>query len=92
MSQALASASFSVSLSAEGLLEEKPVCALGRACHPFWQGRGDFPSTSCPHLHTFVCVQVHLNSGVPTRVQDLTGMDPFNSHGEPVKRRGQIQF
>lgn len=39
-----------------------------------------------------MCVEVHLNSGVPTGVQDLTGMDPLDCHGESVERREQDTF
>lgn len=39
-----------------------------------------------------MCVQVHLNRGVPTGVQDLTGMDPLNCHGESEERREQDTF
>lgn len=53
-----------------------------------WGGQG-LPAVSYPHPRTFVCVEVHLNGGVPTRVQDLTGMDPLDCHGESVKRREQ---
>lgn len=55
-------------------------------------GVGRARPPSYPHPHTFVCVEVHLNGGVPTGVQDLTGMDPLDCHGESVERREQDTF
>lgn len=62
------------------------------AQHQLCRGGQGFPSVSYPQPHTFVCVQVHLHSGVPTGVQDLAGMDPLHCHGESVERRGQDRF
>lgn len=56
---------------------------------PGWAGLALHPLS---HPHTFVCVEVHLNGGVPTGVQDLTGMDPLNRHGESVERTGYVQL
>lgn len=62
------------------------------AQHQRCRGGQGLPSVSYPHPHTFVCVEIHLNGGVPTGVQDLTGMDPLHCHGESVERREQDMF
>lgn len=32
--------------------------------------------------HTFRCEEINLNSGIPTRVKDLSGVDLEDGHGE----------
>lgn len=58
-------------------------------CRSSFFGNAELPLHLSSSPHTFVCVQVHLYSGVPTRIQDLSGMDPLNCHGDSVKRRGK---